>query len=155
MISLLELNEKLFFTRRDIKKFFRSKNEMNVYLHRLRKKGRIVKLNKTKYYLIPVRAFKGRWSEHPFIVIDEIFNGKGYFITGHAAAHYWGLIEQIPAKIEVKCTKKQGVKKLFSFTAIFKRTKLLKSSNYVKRAIKGHKFYVASKKTIKKWMESR
>jgi predicted transcriptional regulator of viral defense system len=154
IISMLELNEKFFFTRDDIKQFFKNDNEMNVYIHRLSRKGRIIKLNKTKYYLIPIRAFKGHWSEHPFVIIDEIFNGKDYYITGMAAAHYWGLIEQIPTKIQVCCTKKQGTKKIFNFTIIFKRVRSLNAKDFVRRKIKGHDFLIASKRKVEEWLKS-
>jgi hypothetical protein len=141
---MLELDEKFSFTRDDIRHFFKNDNEMNVYIHRLIKKGRIIKLNKTKYYLIPVRAFKGHWSEHPFIVIDEIFNGKDYYISGMAAA-----------QIEVRCTKKQGIKKIFNFTIIFKRVRSLNAKDFVKRKIKGHSFLIASKRKVEEWPKSR
>lgn len=154
MISVLELKEKFFFTREDIRQFFRNDNEMNVYIHRLKKKGRIIRINKAKYYLIPVRAFRGYWSEHPFIVIDEIFNGKDYYISGMAAAHYWGLIDQIPAQIEVCCTKKQGKRKIFNFTIIFRRVRSLNAKNFVKQKIKGHDFNIITKKEIE-WQISR
>src|SRR3989338_6320984 len=91
-ISKLELKQRYFFTREDIKDNFTSINEMNVYIHRLKKKGRIVKLNKTKYFLIPVKAVHSKWTEHPFAVIDEVMNGKDYCIIGKAAAHYWRFI---------------------------------------------------------------
>ena len=152
LISLLEMEEKFFFTREDIRRFFKNENEMNVYIHRLRKKGRIIKLNKAKYYLIPVKAFEGHWSEHPFIVIDEIFNGRDYFISGRAAAHYWGLIDQIPVKIEVNCTKKQGIKRIFNFTIMFRRARSLNPKDFVRKKIKEHDFLIASKKEAKQWL---
>lgn len=155
IISLLEMKEKFFFEKDELKRFFKNGNEMNVYIHRLKKKGRIVRINKTKYYLIPVKAFEGHWSEHPFIVIDEIFNGKGYFISGMAAAHYWGLIEQIPAKIEVSCINKQGSRKIFNFTIIFRRSRALNPKSFVSGGIKGHGFLVWSKKEAGRWLKSR
>lgn len=155
IISFLEFNEKFFFARNDIKQFFRNENEMNVYLHRLKRKGRIFKLNKTKYYLIPVRAFKGYWSELPFIIIDEIFNGKNYYISGMSAAYYWELIEQIPSAVEVRCTNKQGNKKIFNFTIIFKRVRTLKGKKIVRRRIKEHDFLILSKESVEKWLKSR
>ncbi|GBE54180.1 MAG TPA: hypothetical protein ENH28_03395 [Euryarchaeota archaeon] len=153
VVSYLELNEMFFFTRENISKFFKSENEMNVYIHRLRKKGRIIKLNRMKYYLIPVRAYKGYRTEHPFIIIDEIFNGKDYFIGGMAAAHYWGFINQIPTAIEVYCTKKQGKKEIFNFTIIFKRVRKLHGS--VIEEIKGHLFFIASREKVRKWLKSK
>lgn len=153
MVSYLELNEKFFFTRKDIKHLFKSENELNVYLYRLKKKRRLIKLNKTKYCLIPVKAFKGHWSEHPFIIADETFNSKDYCIAGMAAAHYWGLIDQIPTKIEVWCTKKQGTKKIFGIEFVFKRRRFLK--NLVTRKIKNHSFKILEKRGVKEWLKLR
>jgi len=155
VISFLELNRKSFFTRGDIKKFFKNQNEMTVYIHRLKKKRRIIKINQKKYYLIPVKAYGGHWSEHPFIIIDEIFDGKNYFIGGVAAAHYWGLIEQIPSKIEAYNTKKQGVKKIFNFTILFRRIRSNSMKNFTKKFIKNHQFLIANKKKVKLWMKLR
>jgi hypothetical protein len=72
-----------------------------------------------------------------------------------AAAHYWGLIEQIPTQIEVRCTKKQGIKKIFNFTIIFKRVRSLNAKDFVKRKIKGHSFLIASKRKVEEWLKSR
>ena len=44
VMSHLELEQKRFFTRNDIAQFFRSGNELGVYIHKLKKKNRIVKI---------------------------------------------------------------------------------------------------------------
>ncbi|MCD6414291.1 MAG: hypothetical protein J7L23_01530 [Candidatus Diapherotrites archaeon] len=155
LVSFLELKEKYFFTRNDAKKFFKNENEMNVYLHRLKKKKRIVKLNKTKYFLIPVKASGGFWAEHPFVIADEIFNGKNYFIKGLSAAHYWGLVDQIPTQIEVACTNKQGKRKIFGFTLVFKRIRPESMKGVVEKKIGGHSFRILSKEKVEKWLKSR
>jgi len=151
MVSYLELKEKFFFKRDDVRKFFKTDNEMNVYIHRLKSKGRIRKLNKSKYYLIPVRAYEGYWSENPFIIIDEIFNGKNYYIAELAAAFFWSLIEQIPTNVVVYCKNKQGKMDIFNFTLIFKRKRTL--GDFVEKRIKGHKVLVQSKESVKKWLK--
>src|SRR3989338_7328072 len=153
-ISFLELNEKSFFTRKDIKQFFKNYSELSVYLHRLKSKGRIIKITKSKYYLVPVKAYQGKWSENPFIVIDEIFNGKDYFIGGYAAAHYWGLIDQIPRKIEVYCTNKQGKTRLFDAEIVFKRIRPKNLVGFVEQKAKNHSFKIASKEKVMQWMKS-
>ncbi|MDP7491379.1 MAG: hypothetical protein QGG26_00290 [Candidatus Undinarchaeales archaeon] len=155
IVSYLELNGRLFFTKKDILRFFKNENELGVYLHRLKKKGRILKLNKEKYYLIPVRAFRGHWSEHPFIIIDEMFNGKDYVIRGMAAAHYWSLIEQIPTTIEVQCMNRQGERTIFNFTIIFKRTRKNSLQKAVKRKVKGHSFRISPREDVVNWLNSR
>ena len=149
VVSYLELEEKMFFAKKGIRKFFKSENEVNVYIYKLKKKGRIVRINKRKYYLIPVRAYKG-WAEHPFIVADEIFNGKGYYIGGKAAANYWGLIDQIPTVIDVFSTKRQGTKRILG--SVFKFRRVRKMLKPVKRKIKNHNFLIAPKKECKRWI---
>jgi predicted transcriptional regulator of viral defense system len=154
VISFLELNEKSFFARKDIKQFFKNYSELSVYLHRLKSKGRIIKITKSKYYLVPVKAYQNKWSENPFIVIDEIFNGKNYFIGGYAAAHYWGLIDQIPRKIDVYCINKQGKTKLFGTEIVFKRIRPKNLVGFVEQKAKSHAFKIASKEKALQWMKS-
>ncbi|MBU3896672.1 MAG: hypothetical protein KJ697_01940 [Nanoarchaeota archaeon] len=152
MISYLELEEKRFFIKRDIKIFFKNQNEINVYIHRLMQKERIIKINRSKYYLVPIQAFEGKWAEHPFIIIDEIFNGKDYYIGGKSAAHYWGIIDQIPGEIDVYSTKKQGKKELFGIKICFKRIRKKNMLDSIKRKIKEHDFIIATKSVSKKWI---
>ena len=56
IISELEFSKKYYFTKEDIKHHFDSKNKINYAIHRLIIKKRIIKLNKSKYYLIPIKA---------------------------------------------------------------------------------------------------
>lgn len=153
VISYLEMNDRFFFTREEIRRFFRNRNEIKAFMHRLKKKGRILRLNRDKYYLVPVKAFKGHWSEHPFIIIDEIMNGKNYYIGGKAAANYWGLIEQVPAQIEVYSTGKQGIVKVFGSMIIFRRARILKENDFAVRRIKNHSFLISTKRKARKWAE--
>ena len=148
-ISKLELKEKYFFTRDDIRNNFKNNNEMNVYINRLKNKNRIIKLNKTKYFLIPVKAVGNNWSEHPFIVIDEIMNGKDYCIVGKAAAHYWKWIDQIPVEYEVYNKKKHSKVTIFNSRLNFRKRRKIPGG--VIKEIYKHKFIIASKKEAKQW----
>lgn len=150
-ISKLELKKRYFFTRDEIKDNFTSINEMNVYLHRLKKKGRIIKLNKTKYILIPVKAVGSKWSEHPFILIDEIMNGKDYCIAGKAAAYYWDLIDQIPYEYDVYNTRRHRIVEIFHIKINFKKRRRKNIPESIERNVQGHKFIIATKKESKKW----
>ncbi len=148
-ISRLELKQKYFFNRKDMRPYFTSDNEMNVYLHRLKRKGRIMKLNSDKYFLIPVKAVGGNWSEHPYILIDEIMNGKDYCIVGKAAAYYWKWIDQIPVEYDIYNTRKHGLIEIFRTRLQFrKRRKIPKG---VARSMYGHQFIIASQEESKKW----
>jgi predicted transcriptional regulator of viral defense system len=151
LISHLELKNQYFFTTHDIKPFFKNANERKVYIHRLKNKGRIIKLNKSKYFLIPIKAVKGNWSEHPFIIIDEIMNGKNYCISGKAAANYWKLIDQIPLVYEVWNTKKHKRIEIFNSILDFKKHKKKDIPESTEREIYNHKFLIATKEASKKW----
>ena len=151
-ISKLELKEKYFFTREEIKDNFTNTNEMNVYIHRLKNKGRIIKLNKSKYFLVPIRAVGTKWSEHPFIIIDEIMNGKDYCIVGKAAANYWNLIDQIPFEFEVYNPKKHKVIEIFHARLNFRKRRKQNIPKGVAKEIQNHKFIIASKEESKRWI---
>jgi len=148
-ISKLELKEKYFFTRDEIRNNFTNDNEMNVYLYRLKKKERIIKINKAKYFLIPVKAVDSKWSERPFILIDEIMDGKDYCIVGKAAANYWKWVDQIPIEYEVWNTRIQRKVKIFNARLNFKKKRKL-PKNVIKK-IHGHPFIIASKKEAEQW----
>lgn len=148
-IAKLELKQKYFFTRDDIKNNFKNINEMNVYLYRLKKKKRVVKLNRDKYFLIPIKAINSKWTEHPFIIIDEIMNNKDYCIVGKAAAYYWHFIEQIPGEFDVY--NKRIHKKVKIFNAQIDFRKKRKIPKGVKRKIYHHDFIISSKKEAQQW----
>ena len=149
VVSFLELEEKRFFSCKDVVHFFKSVNDMRKYVSSLKRKGRVVRINKDKYYLVPIQAQAG-WAEHPFIVADEIFNGNGYYIGGKAAAHYWGMIDQLPALIDVFSTKKQGSKAILGTKFRFRRVRRL--GVFVQRKINGHGFLIASREESRKWI---
>lgn len=155
IIAELEFNDKYYFNRDDIKHHFEKESQMRHTIHKLLGKKRIVSLNKNKYYLIPIKARKGKWAQDPFILADEIFNGKDYFIGGWASANYWRLTDQIPMKIEIYTTKRQGIQKILNTTYIFKRTTQKRIQKSVIKRIKGHKFKMLNLEETKEWMKSR
>ncbi len=151
VVSWLELERKRFFTRKDIRKFFRNNQEINVYIHILKNKKRIMKISKSKYYLVPIQAYRNQWTEHPYVIIDEMFNGKNYYIGGISSANHWRLTEQIPVQIDVYCTNRQGAKKIFNSIIRFKRQRKISRIDYVIRFVKEHPFNIATKRKSKKW----
>jgi predicted transcriptional regulator of viral defense system len=156
VISELEFMRKYYFTRNDIKQYFRSNKQMTDFIYNLRRKGRIASLSKSKYYLIPIKARKGLWAEDSFIIADEMFNGQSYFIGGWAAAQYWHLTDQVPMKIEVYTTKRQGRKKILTTTFIFRRTTSKRTErDAVTQKMGEHRFRILSREKAKKWMRSR
>ncbi len=152
IVSRLELKGKYFFTRQNIENSFKSSNEMNVYLCRMKKKGRIAKLNKSKYFLIPVKAIGSKWTEHPFILIDEMMDSKDYCIVGKAAAYYWKLTDQIPYEYEVYNTKRHGIEQILNVRIDFRKRRNANIPKPVNRKIQGHSFMIEPKKEAAKWL---
>lgn len=156
IVSWLEFHEKYFFTSRDIERF--SKNTIQRYniIKNLLKKKRIVKLNRTKYYLIPIKAKSGSWTVHPFIITDEACNSNDYFIGGWAAVNYWKLTDQIPMQIDVFTTKRQGKIKILNTRIIFHRTTKRRIEQAVAKNIGSlYTFKIEKRQDSKKWLKSR
>lgn len=154
-ISDLEFKKKYYFTREDIAHHFKNKIQMRDTLYSLHKKKRIVRLNRNKYFLVPIKARKGGWSDHPFIIADEIFNGEGYFIGGWAAANHWRLTDQIPMRTDIWTTKRQGRASLINNKFVFHRTTKKRVDEAVIEHIGSHSFRILSKKNAAKWIKGR
>lgn len=155
IVSWLEFNKRYFFSSADIDRFSKNKTQRYNIIKNLLKKGRIVKLNRKKYYLVPIKAKSGSWSEHPFIMADEICDGKDYFIGGWSAANYWKHTDQIPMQVDVYATKKQGKKKILNIGLIFHRTTEKRIKKAIKEKIEDHDFLIQNKEDSKKWIKSR
>ena len=156
VISALEFDKKYYFTRDNISHHFQKEAHLRHTIHKLLKKERIISLNKNKYYLIPIKARRGKWADDSFIIADEIFNGKNYFIGGWAAANYWRLTDQLPMKIEVYTTKRQGVSKILNTTFIFRRTTQKRiDASAISEKIGEHTFKIINKEESKKWYKQR
>ena len=154
--ATLDFDKKYFFTSGDIDTFAKNKTERYNIIKHLLKKKRIIKLNKTKYYLIRLRSKFETWSESPIVAADEMCNGKDYMIGGWAAANYWRLTEQIPMQIDIYTTKRQGKVKLFNMRFVFHRTttKRLQKEAVIEK-IGEHTFLIQNKEVTKKWITSR
>ena len=155
IISELEFNEKKYFKREDIQHLFKNKKEMTNAIYNLAKKERIVALNKNKYFLVPIKARLGKWTDEPFIIIDEVMNGQGYFIGGWAVANHYRITDQIPFKYDVYTTKRQGKYNILGVKIIFHRTTKERIKNAVIEKLNNHSFSIMNKKEMKKWMKLR
>lgn len=155
IIAWLEFHQKYYFTAEDIKKFFKNKTQRYNTIKALLKKRRIIKLNRTKYYLVPIKAKSGGWAEDPFILVDEIMDSKDYYIGGWTAANYYRLTDQIPFWIEVYSAKRQGRKKIVNTGIIFKRTTSKRIEKAEVKSQAGHTFRIMNRREMKKWMKLR
>lgn len=155
VISDLEFQKKYFFRKADIRHHFNKSTQLIKTIYHLRRKKRIVRLSRDKYYLIPIRARTGKWTENPFIVADEIFNGEGYFVGGWSSAYYWSLTNQIPMQTDIWTTKRQGKVTVLGIRFHFHRTTEKRINESTIQSVEGHSFRIQSKEESKKWMKSK
>lgn len=155
IVSDLEFQQKYYFTNRDIAKHFEDEMQRKNIIYNLKRKGRIVKINRSKYYLIPIKARHGKWIDHPFIAVDEICDGKDYFIGGYAAANYWKLTDQIPMQFDVYTTRRQGKIRIFNARIVFHRTSTKNLKKGIAKKIANHDFIMLNKGESEKWIKSR
>jgi len=155
IISWLEFYQKYFFKSQDIQQYFSNKNTLYRGIQKLLAKKRIIKINQNKYYLVPIKAKSGAWTEPEFILIDEICNSGEYYIGGWAAANYWHLTDQIPSWVDVFTTNMKSKKVILNTKIIFHQLRRIDKSKYVIKKIKDHEFKMLSKKEAKKWLKLR
>ena len=154
-IANLEFKQKYYFTKEDIKEYFKNKRQLVNTIYSLRKKGRIVRINRNKYFLVPIRAKIGKWTDHPFIIADEICDGKDYYIGGWQAANFWRLTDQIPMQADIYTTRRQGKKNMLNTRFVFHRTSKKSLKKAVTKQIDKHSFQILNRNEAKKWMKSR
>ena len=155
VVAGLEFNKKYYFAREDIKGNFDNAIQMKNTLHRLQKKGRIVKLNRNKYFLIPIKARSGKWTDNPLIISDEMLNGESYFIGGWYAAYYWKLTDQIPMQVDIYSSKRQGKVTLLNKRFVFHRTTEKRIKQAITQSIEEHSFRIIPRDEAKEWIKSR
>ena len=155
VISDLEFQEKYYFMKKDIRKHFNSDKQLVDFIYNQRKNFRIIKLNKDKYFLVPIKARYNIWTDSPFIVADEIMNGKGYYIGGWYAAKYWELTDQVPMQVDIYSPSKYGKAKIMNKRYVFHRIRDEALKKGVKKKINGHSFIIMTKKETKKWFSKK
>lgn len=155
VISDLEFQEKYYFTKKDIKKHFENKKQIYDFIYNQRKNKRIIKLNKDKYFLVPIKARHRVWTDHPLIVADEIMNDSNYYIGGWYACKYWGLTDQVPMQVDIYSPKKYGKKEIMNKRYVFHRIRKKALKKRVKKKINNHSFFILKKSETTKLLKSR
>lgn len=155
IVSHLEFEKKQFFTAKDVDAFANDTSQRYNIIKALIRKGRIVKLNRCKYYLIPVKAKNGCWGEYPEIIADEMMDGRDYFIGGWFSANYWRLTDQFPMQIDVYTTRRQGKTRVMNARFVFHRTTRKRVEQAVTQKTNSHDFRILGMEESRQWMKSR
>lgn len=107
LIFSLEREGRNAFTVDDAQKILDASDEVvRVVLHRLASKGRVQRIKRGHYLLVPARAgYDTAWTEHVFAFMDHILDE--YYIGYWTALNYWQMTEQIPQTIFVASKKRR------------------------------------------------
>ncbi|HQO57624.1 MAG TPA: type IV toxin-antitoxin system AbiEi family antitoxin [Candidatus Omnitrophota bacterium] len=106
LISRAEFEKQTLITTQFAQKLFPNKNKASRVLVFLTKKGRLIRIEKGKYILVPIKAPNQQWMPSEFIVADLWMGDTPYYIGYFTMYNYWGFTEQIPRTIFVLNTAK-------------------------------------------------
>lgn len=106
LISRAEFEKQKLITTQFVQKLFPDKNKASRVLVFLTKKGRLLRLEKGKYVLVPIKAPNQQWMPNEFIMADLWMGGAPYYIGYFTMYNYWEFTEQIPRTIFVLNTVK-------------------------------------------------
>ena len=106
LISRAEFEKQELITTRFVQKLFPDKNKASRVLVFLTKKGRLLRLEKGKYVLVPIKAPNQQWMPSEFVMAELWMGDAPYYIGYFTMYNYWGFTEQVPRTIFVLNTVK-------------------------------------------------
>jgi len=112
LISRAEFEKQKLITTQFVQKLFPDKNKASRVLVFLTQKGRLIRIEKGKYILVPIKAPNQQWMPNEFVVADLWMGDTPYYIGYFTMYNYWGFTEQIPRTIFVLNTAKSCKKEI-------------------------------------------
>ena len=110
LISRAEFEKQKIVTTPFVQKLFPNKNKASKTVASLTRKGRIIRLEKGKYIIVPMKAPNQQWTPNEFIVAALWMGDTSYYIGYFTMYNYWGFTEQIPQTVFVLNLKKNAQK---------------------------------------------
>src|SRR3989338_3828439 len=104
--SRAEFEKQKIITTPFVQKLFPNKNKASKTVASLTRKGRIIRLEKGKYIIVPMKAPNQQWTPNEFIVAALWMGDTFYYIGYFTMYNYWGFTEQIPQTVFILNLKK-------------------------------------------------
>lgn len=82
------------------------KKKTSNILSRLVNKGRLIRISRGKYFIVPIRAPKQLWAPNEFITAKYWIGTGDYYLGYYTMYNYWGFTGQIPRSVYVLNTEK-------------------------------------------------
>lgn len=106
LISRAEFEKQKLITTAYTRGLYNRKNKASKVLASLLRKKRLIRIEKGKYILIPIKAPGQQWLPNEFVVAALWMGKTPYYIGYFTMYHYWGFTDQVPQTIYVLNTKK-------------------------------------------------
>ena len=106
LLSRAEYDSVSFLTKEYVRKVYPQASRAWKILTTLTKKGRLIQLERGKYFIVPIKAPDQYWSPNEFIVADFWMKDIPYYIGYFTMYNYWGFTDQIPQKVFILNTRK-------------------------------------------------
>ncbi len=124
---------------------YKNRTKAKNSLSRLGKKGRLLRIENGKYFIVPFDVPGGKWAPNEFIVVKYWMGDRRYYIGYYTMYNYWGFTDQLPQVIYVlntgvSCKKKIGAVR-------YEAVKIKKNRFYgiKKISISGETVYISDK----------
>jgi len=111
-----------------LKNFKGNKNSLKGALCRLEQKGKIERIEKGKYLIIPLGAEKGKYTLHEFVIGSLLV--EPYTIAYWSALNYYGLTEQIPTTVFLQTTARKKNQDIKVFDVKYQIVKIKKEKMF-------------------------
>lgn len=134
LISRAKYEKQKLITTGFAQKLFPDKNKASRVLVFLTKKGRLIRIEKGKYILVPIKAPNQQWMPNEFIIASLWMGGTPYYIGYFTMYNYWGFTDQIPRTIFILNTDKSSKKDISGIR--YEAVKIKKEKYYGVQKIK-------------------
>ncbi|MFH1415371.1 MAG: type IV toxin-antitoxin system AbiEi family antitoxin [Elusimicrobiota bacterium] len=134
LISRAEYEKQKIVTRAFTLKLFNNPKKTDNILDELRRKGRLLQIEKGKYFIVPMKAPNQLWVPNEFVTAKYWIGEASYYIGYFTMYNYWGFTEQIPQTMYVLNTKKSKTKVIADTK--YKAVKITKEKYYGIKKIK-------------------
>lgn len=135
LISRSNYEKQKLITTRFVQKLFPDKNKASRVLSSLIRKGRLLRIEKGKYFLVPIDAPNQEWAPNEYVAASLWMGDAPYYVGYFSMYNYWGFTEQIPQTMFILNTAKS-------------RTRLIGNIRYKAVKIDKRKFYGIDKVNI-------
>ena len=134
LISRAEFENQKLVTREFTLKLFKNNKKTDNILNNLTRKGRLLQIEKGKYFIVPIKAPNQLWMPNEFIAAKYWIGDVPYYIGYFTMYNYWGFTDQIPQTIYVLNTKKSRAKVIGNTN--YKAVKIIKDKYYGIKKVK-------------------